>query len=714
MAPYTIEHLSDPSSSEPDPFELVGVLVHSGTAESGHYYSYIKERPTSAGRPGWYEFNDEMVSQWDLNYLEHSTFGGFDYRPPEEPNSIKSYSAYMLFYQRASTLRKEQQNMTTRGTKAPFRVRVETDFKDDILADNTILLRRYCLFDNSHSVLVSRCIEEGRKADDDAVGLVRMREASVDDGSESPPLQTNHSLQSMSMRLALNYFDQVVVRAYGSPFFNLYQGQLQVAITTCTDCALVVLEYFEQRPEAFRSLLQRNQDAVIRRYSGEMLLSALQRVAEDRPWIYQPSAPLTPSSSSMTEGRSDEEKSTRVQASIPESMKIVLRNVWKGFQVSFRSWEEIFSFVQGFARLGHHEKAVLLADEWPLRVLRIIAADPASETRPAYLRMLQALSKRTRPPSYSAIISLISYLFEAMEPVIGAESIVEDASERLALSEPPFPWTSLEANLLLHHPRSRNASIFMEKLIALDQEVVVTDQILCRLMDAGHLMNASVFHTLRCNIPGEAAGSLMNPFLRAAACFVKNSESLELSRRLVFHVALQSRHLQHGEGLAFVEFFKELMSGGFANSVAERDIREKSLENVPNWAPALLVSFEPIVRQATSAFLDEQLFDVHSELSSQVEMDDDNSTEGQRPLQGLLREVVQNLGVNCLIYLRESHVKPQAPISRDAAESILRVITGCREFCGVDAEDSDMEHAATYRALYTGESTGPNQDVNPD
>lgn len=43
-------------------YELVGVLVHSGGAQGGHYYSFIRERENAAGvEPRWFEFNDQVM-----------------------------------------------------------------------------------------------------------------------------------------------------------------------------------------------------------------------------------------------------------------------------------------------------------------------------------------------------------------------------------------------------------------------------------------------------------------------------------------------------------------------------------------------------------------------------------------------------------------------------------------------------------------------------
>jgi len=51
-------------------YKLSGVLVHSGYAEGGHYYSFIKDREDETGADAWYEFNDENVKDFDKADLE--------------------------------------------------------------------------------------------------------------------------------------------------------------------------------------------------------------------------------------------------------------------------------------------------------------------------------------------------------------------------------------------------------------------------------------------------------------------------------------------------------------------------------------------------------------------------------------------------------------------------------------------------------------------
>ncbi len=64
-------------------YELVGAVVHTGTADSGHYYSFIKERAQTSRRsdahgPGaaWFEFNDSDVTHFEERNIPAECFGG--------------------------------------------------------------------------------------------------------------------------------------------------------------------------------------------------------------------------------------------------------------------------------------------------------------------------------------------------------------------------------------------------------------------------------------------------------------------------------------------------------------------------------------------------------------------------------------------------------------------------------------------------------------
>jgi ubiquitin C-terminal hydrolase len=92
-------------------YELSGVVVHTGTTESGHYFAYLKEDSTgdAASKPRWLEFNDAEVTPFSEALLESECFGGTTkmhdiygsgaVTTHEIPNPK---SAYMLIYKRVS------------------------------------------------------------------------------------------------------------------------------------------------------------------------------------------------------------------------------------------------------------------------------------------------------------------------------------------------------------------------------------------------------------------------------------------------------------------------------------------------------------------------------------------------------------------------------------------------------------------------------------
>ncbi|KAJ5075636.1 ubiquitin carboxyl-terminal hydrolase faf-x-related [Anaeramoeba ignava] len=85
-------------------YELIGVVVHSGTSSFGHYYSFIRERNQNYQQGaddetedfGWNEFNDRNVHKTSFEEIKRRAFGS----QPLDSNQNFPFNAYMLFYER--------------------------------------------------------------------------------------------------------------------------------------------------------------------------------------------------------------------------------------------------------------------------------------------------------------------------------------------------------------------------------------------------------------------------------------------------------------------------------------------------------------------------------------------------------------------------------------------------------------------------------------
>lgn len=93
-------------------YKLAGVVVHMGTAEFGHYYSYIN---TNRGEPSkkeankkdkWLEFNDSTIRDFNPDHIENECFGGASNDSSDDAwgwvkvGKDNSKNAYILVYER--------------------------------------------------------------------------------------------------------------------------------------------------------------------------------------------------------------------------------------------------------------------------------------------------------------------------------------------------------------------------------------------------------------------------------------------------------------------------------------------------------------------------------------------------------------------------------------------------------------------------------------
>ncbi|CAF3335952.1 unnamed protein product [Rotaria socialis] len=130
MEPYTVQGLAKAEgmtvmdeTTDDDPklpttnsngdtrYKLVGIIVHSGQANGGHYYSFVqnKEELNSPDLPHWYKFDDTDVSDCKMDEdeeLRSQCFGG-DYPAqsfdqPVMKRQRRWWNAYILFYEKIS------------------------------------------------------------------------------------------------------------------------------------------------------------------------------------------------------------------------------------------------------------------------------------------------------------------------------------------------------------------------------------------------------------------------------------------------------------------------------------------------------------------------------------------------------------------------------------------------------------------------------------
>jgi len=111
----TVDYSASPKDEDYE-YNLVGVLVHAGVAQGGHYYSYIKDRSLSENEATdkWYRFDDEDVSPFDPANIEPECFGGKVKKETKWPNgqlhtveSEQFANALMLFYEKVTPCNKQ-------------------------------------------------------------------------------------------------------------------------------------------------------------------------------------------------------------------------------------------------------------------------------------------------------------------------------------------------------------------------------------------------------------------------------------------------------------------------------------------------------------------------------------------------------------------------------------------------------------------------------
>ena len=667
MRPYTIQHLSNPDQDmEDDVFELVGVLVHSGTAESGHYYSYARERPRSKDSDVWVEFNDDNVSSWDPANMEHACFGGVDFRAPFDASAVydKSWSAYMLFYQRASSLQKQQAAAKDLGLPIPLRAPIRPELKQYIQRENVSLLRRHCLYDPSHMELVITalgCLDRFR--DEHPSGF--------------------RTMEQSALAMALGHLDQVASRAKDTPDFERLIQRVRDLVRTYPTCSLHVYEYFHLCRGAFRALVQRNSEAGVRSASSRLLIQAARQIKEHFPDRYG--------------GASDSGEHRAGRIPVLRGMMNIFRVLLDYFHLSLRSWHEVFGFMVDYLQVGQDEMGTFLRYPFAKYLVQIISADPALDYGQQLARLVTTLSRRARPPSYDNIIRLISMVTKTLADEVDECYLARDPEDRVDVADVggPYTLTVAEYKALTQQwsEGSKAPVVFLDKLIAIDQNFAETSRIIIDYMRLSRKFEDRVLSTLKGCISHQisAPGHLNAPFLRVGAhVYCAHARNANGIRDLISHVALQCKKLDNAEGMEFCEFQKIVFYRPHLNTgETEDDVVEQGYNALHMWVPFLLGYYDSGVARDVELFLYNALF-----APERANVAQPGALEVFR--EARFRSALA-VGLSCLEHLKERYTSAQANAPAQMVARYERVLDKCKSFFNPEEDGEDPDWAEFFR-----------------
>jgi ubiquitin carboxyl-terminal hydrolase 34 len=436
ISPYKVDYLADPSKScEEDVFDLVGVLVHTGTCENGHYYSYIRQRPSESTAPTWVEFNDSEVTPFDPAEIADRTFGGFT-ETEGYTRQIKQFSAYMLFYQRRAAVDKDQRQWVTTSSDCVPQIAIPKFFEEETNAGNAMFIREYSLFDPVHTKFVRQLHSVAR---------------TVNHGTCSE----DHGQEKRALHIILAHLSHIAWRQYNAEVFHDLFLQLRRSMHTCAVCCGIVLQWLAADGNAITNIIIKCTHPRIRSQMRTLIMEGLKILRLKEPTLYG----LESSDSDM------EVDSSASTGGILVTLAQRLRITAEETAESTRGWEDYYSMLTQISEMGHRETAVLLNHGFLYFCLRLFCMHTYAPFKTAFPELARIMEKRRS--IFNRLICFMSKLFSQMDLTL---PIIHDdpAHDRLATLDREklkFPLSKQETEALGWWSEDLKAISIVDKIL---------------------------------------------------------------------------------------------------------------------------------------------------------------------------------------------------------------------------------------------------------
>jgi ubiquitin carboxyl-terminal hydrolase 34 len=539
ISAYNIDHLSKPSKPRnEDLFELVGVLIHQGTSENGHYYSYIRERPCpSGGMTDWVEFNDRDVDKFDHRTIPSNAYGG----PFEDQfhGQQKPFSAYMLFYQRKVSINKDHDEYIRSPNCGNVKVPVPPALEAEIDRDNQLFIREYCLHDPNHSKFVRQILATLR---------------TVNNGTCSE----DHEQEKQALHVALEHLCQTVARQKNPEHFEELIIQLRKTVLSCPGCCQAALNWFATHDSAVSGLLLRCPHPKIRSQARAFLVDGLRALRQ------QDSAAYLGTNNTDTDAENGQHSpspspSQGILIDVVRRLRLVGDELW----MSSRGWDDYFLTLCQIGRIGLVEIAVLLNYEFLELCLKMLSMHGREQFRNAMPDLWRLVEKKKN--IFNRLIELVYVITQHMSIELQPVGSTASGLDRMQFYDrihSKFPLTQLELECLYIWDDNNRAMAVMDKMIETfdpaKTDIFYPGEFLKWLLESqDRRFHVRISKTVYEGI-SEISPPFSEPYVRAAQPYCEACYDPELVGRVVDAVAKSGTNLTNLSGEVYLDFLNAL------------------------------------------------------------------------------------------------------------------------------------------------------------
>ncbi|XP_034942559.1 ubiquitin carboxyl-terminal hydrolase puf [Chelonus insularis] len=415
----------DDQRTENYQYDLIGVTVHTGTADGGHYYSFIRDR-TSANKDKWFLFNDAEVKPFDPSQIAAECFGGemtsktYDSVTDKfmDFSFEKTNSAYMLFYELCAdtaTEHKEEEATvsspsavtvhedTNRFNENKLQLELNKELEDWIWQDNMHFLQDKNIFEHTYfSFMWQIC------------GYIPQTLLSV-----------QPDVTEMSAELSTSFFMETFIHAKEKPTMVQWVELLTKQFNASTGACARFLERMASDSWWPIQILVKCPNQMVRQMFQRLCIHVIQRLRPSQ-------APLYLLCENEDDGSDSQYVGVGIHSCVTKFVRMLL-SLMDHAKQHLKHLTEYFSFLYEFCKMGEeetlflirvqaistminfylghktHEMVDTVSEEEEEEEEEIVVAVPAEKLRPASLdkmiTLIATLVEKSRGPDHRLTLS---------------------------------------------------------------------------------------------------------------------------------------------------------------------------------------------------------------------------------------------------------------------------------------------------------------------